>query len=233
MTSADGFSRLSVGDTQPSPAESADEVVVAWSSFDSAALGLVSAPRTLHLRVIPTRGRWTMVVHARGRPRPDPGVVRWISSLKPMRLRLPPPGAASVYSAELSELPPAMAHLVHNFRVGLIVLSPDGTARAMLEGLRSDIESFAGSALRAAPAPILPAAEIWATDLTDRQRWAVELAVKEGYYVIPRRANLRALAKRSGMSAAALSELLRRAEACIVGSFVALLPEDVSPTRRS
>ncbi|MGQ0536813.1 MAG: helix-turn-helix domain-containing protein [Methanobacteriota archaeon] len=57
--------------------------------------------------------------------------------------------------------------------------------------------------------------------LTPRQRIALLAAVRAGYYEIPRRVTLRDLAGEMTMSATALSELLRRAEATLVLAYVA------------
>ncbi|MFA5797372.1 MAG: helix-turn-helix domain-containing protein [Candidatus Woesearchaeota archaeon] len=49
-------------------------------------------------------------------------------------------------------------------------------------------------------------------DLTDKQRFAVELAIKEGYYATPRRTDLRKLAKLMKISLATYEQHLRVAE---------------------
>jgi len=49
-------------------------------------------------------------------------------------------------------------------------------------------------------------------DLTKNQKQAVELAIKHGYYVTPRKVDLRKLAKMSNISLATFQEHLRKAE---------------------
>jgi len=55
-----------------------------------------------------------------------------------------------------------------------------------------------------------------APELTDKQKEVFELAVKEGYYDIPKRTNLKKLAKMMKVSVATFQEHLKRAEAKIV-----------------
>jgi predicted DNA binding protein len=56
--------------------------------------------------------------------------------------------------------------------------------------------------------------------LTSKQKDAFELAIKEGYYEIPKRADLRELAKLMKVSTATYQEHLRRAEAKIIPRLV-------------
>lgn len=55
--------------------------------------------------------------------------------------------------------------------------------------------------------------------LTSRQEEVLLRCVEEGYYEIPRRKTLRALAHELGISATSLSLILRRAEAKLVHAF--------------
>ena len=55
-----------------------------------------------------------------------------------------------------------------------------------------------------------------APDLTEKQKRAFELAVQEGYYDIPKRIDLKQLAKIMKISLATYQEHLKRAEAKIV-----------------
>jgi len=54
-------------------------------------------------------------------------------------------------------------------------------------------------------------------DLTQPQRDALELAVKEGYYKFPKKTDLNKLAKKAGLSKSAYREHLRRAEMKVLG----------------
>jgi len=67
--------------------------------------------------------------------------------------------------------------------------------------------------------------------LTSRQRNIVEVALEEGYFDYPRRITLRSLAKKLGVSASTVSEVLRRAEKKILTTYsrpgaVQGLPDD-------
>jgi len=55
--------------------------------------------------------------------------------------------------------------------------------------------------------------------LTSRQRSIVEIALEEGYFDYPRRITLRSLAKRVGVSASTVSEVLRRAQKKILSTY--------------
>jgi len=55
--------------------------------------------------------------------------------------------------------------------------------------------------------------------LTSRQRSIVEVALDEGYFDYPRRITLHSLAKRVGVSASTVSEVLRRAEKKILSTY--------------
>ena len=55
--------------------------------------------------------------------------------------------------------------------------------------------------------------------LTSRQRSIVEVALEEGYFDYPRRITLRNLAKKVGVSASTVSEVLRRAEKKILSTY--------------
>ena len=55
--------------------------------------------------------------------------------------------------------------------------------------------------------------------LTSRQRSIVEVALEEGYFDYPRRIMLRSLAKKVGVSASTVSEVLRRAEKKILSTY--------------
>ncbi|MFA5944017.1 MAG: helix-turn-helix domain-containing protein, partial [Candidatus Thermoplasmatota archaeon] len=56
--------------------------------------------------------------------------------------------------------------------------------------------------------------------ISRRQFEALSTAVAMGYYEIPHRIDLRALAKTTGVSLGSISELLRRAEATILTHYV-------------
>ncbi|MFC4542065.1 helix-turn-helix domain-containing protein [Halosolutus amylolyticus] len=62
--------------------------------------------------------------------------------------------------------------------------------------------------------------EIDATDVTAKQREAVELAVELGYYDRPRTATLSELADRLGVSKSAVSQRLNAVELTLIRSFV-------------
>jgi len=56
-------------------------------------------------------------------------------------------------------------------------------------------------------------------NLTSHQRSIVDVALEEGYFDYPRKVTLRALAKKVGVSASTVSEVLRRAEKKILSTY--------------
>ncbi len=60
-------------------------------------------------------------------------------------------------------------------------------------------------------------------NLTDLQKKALELAVKEGYYAVPKKTNLRALAKMMKISLATYQKHLQKAEGKIIPDTLSLL----------
>ena len=62
--------------------------------------------------------------------------------------------------------------------------------------------------------------EVDATDVTEKQREAVELAVELGYYDRPRNATLSDLAEELGISRSAVSQRLTAVELTLIDSFV-------------
>ncbi len=60
----------------------------------------------------------------------------------------------------------------------------------------------------------------WTADLTERQREILRLALESGYYEVPARISLTDLAKAVGISKAAMSKGLRRAEGRILRALI-------------
>ncbi len=60
-------------------------------------------------------------------------------------------------------------------------------------------------------------------DLTDLQKKALELAVREGYYTVPKKTNLRALAKMMKISLATYQKHLQKAEGKIIPDVLSIL----------
>jgi len=60
-------------------------------------------------------------------------------------------------------------------------------------------------------------------ELTDLQKKALELAIKDGYYQAPKKTNLRALAKKMGVSLATYQAHLQKAESKIIPDTISFL----------
>lgn len=91
--------------------------------------------------------------------------------------------------------------------------------RASREAIDELVQRLRALELDVRPSRLGPAVLRRAT-LTPAQDEAVRLAFAQGYYRIPRSLNLCELASKGGISAAAMSERLRRAEARIVASYM-------------
>jgi predicted DNA binding protein len=65
-----------------------------------------------------------------------------------------------------------------------------------------------------------PPSAKWGRDLTERQREILKLALELGYYEVPARVTLTGLAEVVGISKAAMSKILRRAEGRVLRSLM-------------
>lgn len=123
--------------------------------------------------------------------------------------------------AHLAALPTGWQRFLLDRAVHRIEMTPEGTASLFIEdtvarahGLIERIQQAAPAA-RARDALTADPGEI----LTSRQKEVLAVAVASGYYDVPRRITLRGLAQTMGLSPGAASELLRRGERTLVGSF--------------
>lgn len=151
---------------------------------------------------------------------PVGAVAEWLESTV---RRAPESPARHELRAEFSSSPEPWKSLFRDVVVETIQLRSGGTARVAVSGGRVDVRRFA-SRLHDLGAPLVarkvlhvpPARRL----LTAAQHEALRLAVDAGYYQIPRPLNLHDLAAQAGVSAAALSERLRRAEGRVLTQYV-------------
>ena len=120
-----------------------------------------------------------------------------------------------------------LAAVAQRARVEGVLLRPDGNAHAFVEGPRTAVQWIARELGPSAPGRetvryLHPFARPELRPLlTLRQDWALKAAAEAGFYTVPRTQHLRTIAAGLHISSAALSELLRRAEANLVRSYIA------------
>lgn len=151
--------------------------------------------------------------------RPHPGIeeVRAAPGIAPKLLR-----------AKAETLPPEWATVASFVKVHHLDLAPDGSASWFIEGARdrilalvqhldgTSVAPLAFNGIRCRPVQ----GDLGEAPLSRRQFEALSSAVALGYYEIPHRLDLRALALRTGISLGSVSELLRRAEGSVLTHYV-------------
>ena len=195
------------------------EVVGARFTMDCETMGLAPPPFALRARLMRGGEGWSLLL-VPPIDAPTGSLVDWLAPTGPTRLDLEPNG---VVRAHFALLPEPWSRIFQGVEVEALRLDPDGSAGLSVRGARSKVQRFATrlielqdrvvvTSLRSAPAV--------RGILTPLQEEALREAVAAGYYRIPRPLNLHELAQRLGITAASLSERLRRAEARILTKYV-------------
>lgn len=188
--------------------------------------GFTRPPCAVHLKFLPSPAAgetWTLLAQAAaGRPdqlapwlSPHPGITN---------VRVAPGLAPKLLRASITALPVQWASVASLVKVHHLNLAPDGNASWFIEGVRDQVlplvrhlEAVAGAKpMRATEVRCRPVSVGGEAPITRRQFEALSTAVALGYYEIPHRLDLRALAARTGLSVGSVSELLRRAERAIL-----------------
>lgn len=156
------------------------------------ALGLPPALAAARLRLMRVRDRWVVYAAA---PREDAVAVEdWIECLRP---RVRHASANGIVRAEFDVIPQPLAEAVGSRGILNLRLHADSTVTV-------DVPLQAAAST--------PPPRVVEAMLTPRQETALTLAVKAGYYDLPRKTDLQWLADSMGIGTSSLSELLRRAE---------------------
>lgn len=149
-------------------------------------------------------------------PGPIGRAAEWLEPLGPTRLEF---GSGHVLRAEFDPLPEAWLSTFAGLTLEMLRLEPDGSAIVSISGERDATARFVAR-LGARDEQFEVRRVASATPrfhlLTAPQEEAIAAAIEHGYYAIPRPINLHELAAKLGVSPAALSERLRRAEARII-----------------
>jgi hypothetical protein len=185
-------------------------------------------PHDVHVKFLPNlppRSGWTLLAHAAA-GKPD-AVARWLAGQGFQDVRVEPGLAPKLLRATAWELPEAWAAAASFAKVHHLDLAADGHASWFVEGAKpailefvQDLERRQGVPLTATAVRCRPVHERRRAPISRRQFEALSAAVAMGYYDIPHRIDLRALAAQSGISLGSLSELLRRAEAAVLTHYV-------------
>lgn len=203
------------------------DAVTVVLEVDRSTLGLEEIPAQSELRMAATGQGWS--VHLRSEDAAALGPLEsWMKRFTPRRIE----SHSRLMRADFGALPPAWATLAAMADVRHIRAGPGAPATLTVDGDRRSVQQLV-EALRvsgpvdvrqvSATAPASPPL------LTGPQREALQLAVRAGYYSIPRPVNLCQLARRAGASPASLSERLRRAEGKVIMRYVMESDADVMP----
>lgn len=186
----------------------------------AADLGFTPPPLTLRLKLVGPGGSGSLFVQS-APPGPLGSALAWLEPYAPRRIEF---GPNHVLRADFDPLPHEWRTAFGDVRLDMLQLDPDGTALASVTGPRAATARFV-ALLEARShsldvrhlAPEQPTIGI----LTRPQEAAIRAALRHGYYDVPRPINLHELAAKLGVSSAALSERLRRAEGRIIRRFAA------------
>jgi hypothetical protein len=218
----------------PDDATRADPVPVAISVLGTADLrvdlpcalaGFSPPPCHVHLKFVSIDGRKALL--ALTEPGKPAAVQRWLDQYNPSAVHVAPGLSPKFLQADFVDLPAAWTRLLAAVNVRHLEISPDGTASLFIEGPIEQIEAFVRAVKLGKPVTrsrkTVPGYD--RVKLSHRQLDALSNAVAMGYFEIPHKLNLRALAKKMGMSHGGLSELLRRAEALVITGYIDSLTE--------
>lgn len=191
---------------------------------------LCPPPFDVHIKFLPNlpplQG-WTLLAHAAA-GKPD-ALARWLAQHPGIEdIRVEPGLAPKLLRARTARLPPLWAAAASFTKVHHLDLAQDGNASWFIEGDHDEVLAFVNdleerqdvplAATEVRVRPVHPAKE--KAPISRRQFEVLSTAVAMGYYDIPHRLDLRALATQAGVSLGSLSELLRRAEAAVLTHYV-------------
>lgn len=191
------------------------------------ALGLTEPPCRIQARFERDEaGRW--VLFARTPPAKPATVARWLEAFDPAAIHIPSGLAPKQLRATFDLLPGRFDRIPEEVMIRSLDVIPDGGASLLLHGPHEAIDQVVqrlgivadgddpDTEIRTREARTDPDS----VSLTPRQLEVLSRAVALGYYEIPHNLTLRELADRMDLTVGTVSELLRRAEARIITSYV-------------
>jgi len=184
-------------------------------------LGFEPPPHEVRVKILAAQENGTVFVHLTGEGSLG-AVFDWVLAMGPSTITV---GSSRVLRLECAPLPREWRARFKGLDVPMLHLKPDGSATVAVVGPRGAVQGFA-SRLRETSDEVLvqhvaPARSPNAL-LTASQEEALRAAVAAGYYRIPRPLNLHQLAAMADVTAASLSERLRRAEGRVLTQYVEL-----------
>jgi DNA-binding CsgD family transcriptional regulator len=187
--------------------------------------GFSTPPCKVQLKFLPEDDTWTVV--GTTPPAKPPKVAQWLEDYEPVSIHIAPGLSPKVLRANFEELPEAWERILSLADVRFIELNPGGAASIFLEDTAERIEDLIEHL--EANSDDVRSREMEAgprqAGVTARQQEILSLAVAHGYYEIPHNLTLRDLAEKLDLSVGTVSQLLRRAEARIITSYVDALAE--------
>lgn len=138
--------------------------------------------------------------------------------------------APRVARLEYDVLPERLSDLLSTNRVQNLCMFSEGLATVLAQGRPEAVEPVVPRRSVRDPVSLQgryphEAVDPVKTNLTNRQKQALSLAVAMGYYEVPHHVGLREIAGKMDMGLGSLSELLRRAEATVIRKHVDSLVE--------
>lgn len=221
-----GFTAMvPVGDGPGSPSlpGDSDGQVLVRVELSARDLGTDPPPSRCHIRAYKTVQGWILLLWA---PRgPSEATRAWAKAQAPSEEIDFGEVSERTLALQCEALPAGWETLFGLFDAQHLILEPDGTALTRIEGSRDEVAEFlSGMELDVSTESVRMAPDVdkRARDaiLTDQQEHAIGRAAALGYFDVPRRIQLGALADRLGTSQSALSELLRRAESRLVSVYL-------------
>lgn len=181
-------------------------------------VGFDPPPADVTIKVLALEDRWRLFVWTTNGGSDRMG--SWVADHAQGALRRRIRERLSVY--DLPELPRAWSWWQASFDVLAAQLSHAGQADLVLRGSEDTLRSF--TAGLGSTGELGPVQEISSGLLTQRQHETLAMALSEGYFEVPREIRLADLAEKIGTSIGSLSELLRRAEANILETYLEATP---------
>jgi hypothetical protein len=188
--------------------------------------GFSPPPYPVQIKFVENEDRWRLVaLTAPGKP---PQIARWLEQYKPVSIYIGTGISPRVLRANFDSLPGNWEDIVRSVNMQFAQLTPEGVASIFVEDTQPRVTKFLESVESDRPEVRARKAHMEAerVKLTPRQLEVLSIAVALGYYEVPHKLNLRELAAKLDLSVGAVSELLRRAEALIITSYVDSLSRD-------
>lgn len=205
-------------DVQRAQGEAAPLLARARIATTAAELSLHAPPVDLRVKLVRTAQGGSLYIQA-NEECAFALVHEWVERWAPLRIEF---GSRQVMRADFDPLPVPWATLFAGVQIDMLTLFADGRASLTITASHMALAAFS----RRLSADILVEKVVKAPReaplLTPGQESALRMAVAAGYYRIPRPLTLHQLAARLGISAAALSVRLRRAEGRVIERYIAL-----------